>query len=68
MKQYIIKIKPHSNSSQFVYWNKDGKGFVHKESEASLLTNKEVDKFKNSAYYDEKNTTIISVKFSVRSM
>ena len=31
--KYIIKMKPHSNSSSIVYWNKDGKGFVHKEGD-----------------------------------
>ena len=61
MKQYIIKMKFHSNSTQHVYWNKDDKGFVHKESEASFLTNEEVDKFKNTCYYDEKNTIIIEI-------
>ena len=67
MKLYIMLIKPHSNSSSFVYWNKDGKGWVHKESESSLIDEQYIEWFKNSAYYDEKNTTIIPVKFSVRS-
>lgn len=48
-----------SNSTQYVYWNKEGKGWVHKESGLSLLTEKEINKFKNSWYFDEKNTTII---------
>lgn len=61
MKRFIIKMKLHSNSTQHVYWNKDGKGWVHKESEASFLTNEEVDKFNNTCYYDEKNTTIIEI-------
>ena len=61
MKWYIIKMKLHSNSTQHVYWNKDDKGWAHKKSEASLLTNEEVDKFKNTCYYDEKNTTIIEI-------
>ena len=66
MKLYIIKMKPHSNSSSFVYWNNNGKGFVHKESESTMLTKEQVEWFKNSFYYDEKNTTIVQVKFSVR--
>ena len=67
MKLYIIKMKLHSNSTQHVYWNKDGKGWVHKENELSLVDEKYIEWFKNSAFYDEKNTTIIPVKFSVRS-
>ena len=65
MKRYIIKMKLHSNSSQHVYWNKDGKGWVHKESELSLVDEQYIEWFKNSACYDEKNTTIIPVKLSV---
>ena len=62
MKLYIIKIKPHSNSSSFVYWNNDGKRFVHKESELTLLTKEQVEWFKNSCYYDEKNKMIIATR------
>ena len=58
MKRYIIKMKLHSNSSQHVYWSKDGKGWVHKESELSLVNGAYVEWFKDSFYYDEKNTTI----------
>ena len=67
MKRYIIKMKLHSNSSQHVYWNKDGKGWVHKESESSLIDEQYVEWFKDSFYYDEKNTTIVQVKFSERN-
>ena len=68
MKRYIIKMKLHSNSTQHVYWNKDGKGFIHKETESSLVDEQYVEWFKNSAYYDEKNTTIIQVKFIKQSV
>ena len=56
--QYIIKMKPHSNPSSVVYWNKDGKGFVHKEGYLTLVDSNYIEWFKSSAYYDEKNTTI----------
>ena len=58
MKLYIIKMKSHSNSTQHVYWNKDGKGLVHKESESSLVDEQYIEWFKHSVYYDEKNTSI----------
>ena len=58
MKQYIIKMKFHSNSTQHVYWNKDGKGWVHKESELSLIDEQYIARFKNSVYYDKKNTSV----------
>ena len=56
--KYIIKMKPHSNSSGVVYWSKDGKGWVHKESDLTSVDSKYIEWFKSSAYYDEKNTTI----------
>ena len=68
MKRYIIKMKLHSNSTQKKNWNKDGKGFLHKETESSLVDEQYVEWFKNSAYYDEKNTTIIPVKFIKQSV
>ena len=64
MKRYIIKMKLHSNSTQHVYWNKNDKGWVHKETESSLVDEQYIEWFKNSAYYDKKNTTIIPVEFS----
>ena len=65
MKLYIMLIKPHSNSSQYVYWSKT-KGFVYGDNNAEVFDEQYIEWFKNSAYYDEKNTTIIPVKFSVR--
>ena len=67
MKRYIIKMKLHSNSTQHVYWNKDGKWWVHKESELLLVDEQYIEWFNHSIYYDEKNTTVVPVKFSVRS-
>lgn len=58
MKLYIIKMKSHSNSVQHVYWNKGGKGWVHKESELSLVDEQYIEWFKNSVYYDKKNTSV----------
>ena len=48
--QYIIKVKPHSNSSQTVYWNKYGDSFVHKESDLTPVDSKYFEWFKSSAY------------------
>ena len=62
MKQYIIKMKLHSNSTQHVYWNKDCKGWVHKESELSLVDEQYVYWFKHSVYYHQKNTTIFETE------
>ena len=59
-------IKPHSNSSRNIYWSKT-KGFVYGDNNAELFDEQYIEWFKNSVYYDEKNTTIIPVKFSVRS-
>ena len=42
--------KPASNSSQTIYWNKDGKGFVHEESDLTPVDSKYVEWFKSSAY------------------
>ncbi len=66
MKLYIIKIKPHSNSSRNIYWSKT-KGYLHDINDTEVFDEQYIEWFKNSAYYDEKNTTIIPVKFSVRS-
>ena len=76
MKQYIMLIKPHSNSSSYIYWSKT-KGFIHDVNSlindgiinsAEVFDEEYIEWFKNSAYYDEKNTTIIPVKFSVMSV
>ena len=56
--KYIIKMKPHSNSSSVVYWSKDGKGFVHKDDDLTPVDSNYIEWFKSSSYYDEKNTTI----------
>lgn len=58
MKEYTIKMKLHSNSIQHVYWNKDNKGWVNKESELSLVDEQYVEWFKSSVYFDEKNTSV----------
>ena len=55
-------MKLHSNSTQHVYWNKDGKGWVHKESEPSLVDEQYVEWFKSSVYYHQKNTTIFETE------
>ena len=57
-------IKPHGNSSQYVEWSKT-KGFVYGDNNAEVFDEQYIEWFKNSAYYDEKNTTIIPVKLSV---
>ena len=66
MKLYIMLIKPHGNSSQYVEWSKT-KGFVYGDNNAEVFDEQYIEWFKNSAYYDEKNTTIIPVKFSLRN-
>ena len=66
MKLYIMLIKPHSSSSSCIYWPKT-KGFTHDVNSSEVSDEQYIEWFKNSAYYDEKNTTIIPVKFSVRS-
>ena len=63
MKLYIIKMKFHNNSTQHVYWNKDGKGWVHKENESSLIDEQYVEWFKNSVYYDKKNTSAFETEY-----
>ena len=63
MKLYIMMIKPHSNSSSYIYWSKT-KGYIHDVNSAEVFDEQYIEWFKNSAYYDEKNTTIVSVKFS----
>lgn len=60
MKLYIMLIKPHSNSSQYVAWSKT-KGFVYGDNNAEVFDEQYIEWFKNSAYYDEKNTTIIEI-------
>ena len=74
MELYIMLIKPHSNSSSYIYWSKT-KGFIHDVNSlindtiinsAEVFDEQYIEWFKNSAYYDEKNTTITPVKFSVR--
>ena len=65
MKLYIMLIKPHSNSSQYIYWSKT-KGYIHDVNNTEVFDEQYIEWFKNSAYYDEKNTTIVQVKFSVR--
>ena len=66
MKLYIMLIKPHSSSSSCIYWSKT-KGFIHDVNSSEVFDEQYIEWFKNSAYYDEKNTTIVPVKFSVRS-
>ena len=63
MKLYIVMIKPHSNSSSYIYWSKT-KGYIHDVNSAEVFDEQYIEWFKNSAYYDEKNTTIVQVKFS----
>ena len=60
MKLYIMLIKPHSSC---IYWSKT-KGFIHDVNSSEVFDEQYIEWFKNSAYYDEKNTTIIPVKFS----
>lgn len=67
MKLYIMLIKPHRNSSSYIYWSKT-KGYVHDVNSAEVFDEKYIEWFKNSAYYDEKNTTIIPVKFIKQSV
>ena len=57
MKLYIMLIKPHSNSSRNIYWSKT-KGFVCEDNNAEVFDEQYIEWFKNSAYYDEKNTKI----------
>lgn len=66
MKFYIMLIKPHSNSSSYIYWSK-AKGYIHDVNNTEVFDEQYIEWFKNSAYYDEKNTIIVPVKFSVRS-
>ena len=66
MKLYIMLIKPHSNSSQYVEWSKT-KGFVYDVNNTEVFYEKYIEWFKSSAHYDEKNTTIVQVKFSERN-
>ena len=66
MKLYIMLIKPHSNSSRNIYWSKT-KGYIHNINDTEVFDEQYIEWFKNSAYYAEKNTTIIPVKFSIRS-
>ena len=54
----MLWLKLHSNSVQHVYLSKDGKGWVHKESELSLVDEQYIEWFKNSVYYDKKNTSV----------
>ena len=65
MSFYIMLIKPHSNSSQYIYLSKT-KGYIHDVNNTEVFDEQYIEWFKSSAYYDEKNTTIIPVKFSVR--
>ena len=66
MKLYIMLIKPHSSSSSYIYWSKT-KGFIHDVNSSEVFDEQYIEWFKNSTYYDEKNTNIIQVKLSVRS-
>ena len=65
MKLYIMLIKPHSNSSRNIYWSKTN-GYIHDVNNTEVFDEQYIEWFKNSVYYDEKNTTIIPVKLSVR--
>ena len=64
MKFYIMMIKPHSNSSSNIYWSKN-KGYIHDINNTEVFDEQYIEWFKNSSYYDEKNTTIIPIKTSV---
>ena len=66
MKFYIMMIKPHSNSSRNMYWS-NNKWCIHDINNTEVFDEQYIEWFKNSAYYDEKNTTIVSVKFSERN-
>ena len=66
MKLYTMLIKPHNNSSQCVEWSKI-KGFVYDVNNTEVFDEQYIEWFKNSVYYDEKNTNIIPVKISVMS-
>lgn len=64
MKLYFMLIKPHSNSSQYIYWSKT-KGFIHDVNSSEVFDEQYVEWFMNSAYYDEKNTIIVQANFGV---
>ena len=49
MKLYIMLIKPHSNSSQYIYWSKT-KGFIHDVNSYEVFDEQYIEWFKNSAY------------------
>ena len=66
MKLHIMLIKPHSSSSDCIYWSKT-KGYIHDVNSYEVFDEQYIEWFKNSTYYDEKNTNIIQVKLSVRS-
>ena len=57
MKLFIMLIKPHSNSSSYIYGSKT-KGFVYGYDNAEVFDEQYIEWFKNSAYYDEKNTNV----------
>ena len=61
MKLYIMMIKPHSNASSYIYWSKT-KGYIHDVNSAEVFDEKYIELFKNSAYYDENNTTIFETR------
>ena len=66
MKLYIMLIKPHSNSSRNICWSKT-KEYIHNINDTEVFDEQYIEWFKNSTYYDEKNTTIIPVKFIKQS-
>ena len=49
MSFYIMLIKPHSNSSSYIYWSKT-KGYIHDVNSAEVFDEQYIEWFKNSAY------------------
>ena len=62
MKLYIMLIKPHSNSSQYVEWSKT-KGYIHDVNSAEVFDEQYIEWFKCSAYY-MKGTLLLCFLFS----
>ena len=62
MKLYIMLIKPHSNSSQYVEWSKT-KGFVYDVNNTEVFDEQYIEWFKGSAYY-MKGTLLLCFLFS----
>lgn len=58
MKLYTMLIKPHSNSSRYIYWSKT-KGYIHDVNNTEVFDEQYIEWFKNSAYYDERNIIVV---------